>query len=350
MMTATSMLPSGKFAGACRNRNTAPTATFMPSVFMISASINETSRTSPVALRRNTPVVPPFPIVTAVLMTLLSSLLPLSGAHQMNDTVLTMKAFDGEAEAIRSIDHARKLDGAVRLVVGRAFDLEGGCAGDQPEQLRLLLAANHLDGAGCPGGHNAVERLHRPIEGAIRQVRLQDFAKRLGGEVGIEQRGGLAVHRCQPADEQELALPGVERLADHRVCGDQSPEPNVDVRLDAFGAHALGEAREDRDLLIDLRLLDEGPAAARPVQVALFDEVEDGLANRGQADPELIGVLALAQQFLTLAELAPLDPAQQVRPELRMERNRRRATDNRLMVPHQRPLAHAHGLSAFLAD
>src|SRR2546422_10528893 len=189
MMTATSMLPSGKFAGACRNRKTAPTATFIPSVFMISASINETSRTSPVALRRNTPVVPPFPIETAVLMALLASLLPLSGADQMNDTVLVMKAFDGEAEAIRSIDHARKLDRVVRFVVGRALDLEGGRARDQPEQLRLLLATNHLDGAGCPGGNDAVERLHRPIEGPIRQVRMQDFGKRLRGKIGIEERG-----------------------------------------------------------------------------------------------------------------------------------------------------------------
>src|SRR3989454_4539055 len=301
MMTATSMLPSGKFAGACRNRKTAPTATFIPSVFMISASINETSRTSPVALRRNTPVVPPFPIETAVLMTLLSSLLPLSGAHQMNDTVLTMKAFDGEAEAIRSIDHARKLDRAVRLVVGRAFDLEGGRARDQPEQLRLLLAANHLDRAGCPSRHDAVERLHRSIEGAIRQVGLQEFGERLGGEVGIEQRGGLAGHQCQPTDEQNLPLACAERLADHRIHRNQSAEPDPDVRLDALGAHALCEAREDRDLFLDLRLLDEGPAATRPMQVALFNKVENCLPDRRQADPKLIRVHALAHQFLALA-------------------------------------------------
>src|SRR2546422_7632908 len=170
MMTATSMLPSGKFAGACRNRKTAPTATFIPSVFMISASINETSRTSPVALRRKTPVVPPLPIDTAVLIPLPSSLLPLSGADQMKDTVLAMKALDREAEAIRSIDNARKFDRTVSSVEGRSLDLEGGCARRQAEQLRLTLAANHLDGAHRSGGHDAIERLHRPIERTVSQV------------------------------------------------------------------------------------------------------------------------------------------------------------------------------------
>src|SRR3989442_13749165 len=122
MMTATSMLPSGKFAGACRNRKTAPTATFIPSVFMISASINETSRTSPEALRRKTPVVPPLPIDTDVLIPL-PSLLPLSGADQMKDTVLTMKTLDSEAESIHPIDHARKFDRTDGTVEGHYFDL-----------------------------------------------------------------------------------------------------------------------------------------------------------------------------------------------------------------------------------
>src|ERR1700730_3130453 len=159
MMTATSMLPSGKLAGACRNRKTAPTATFMPSVFMIRASISETSRTSPVALRRNTPVVPPFPTETAVLMPLpLLVAPPLSGADQMNDAVLAMKALNREAEAIRSIDHTRKLDRPVGRVVRRALDLEGGRPWDHAEQLGLVLAANDLDGARGPGGYGPGER------------------------------------------------------------------------------------------------------------------------------------------------------------------------------------------------
>ena len=49
--TDSTMLPPGKMAGACSSRKTDPTATFMPSVFMISASHIDTSRTRPVALR-----------------------------------------------------------------------------------------------------------------------------------------------------------------------------------------------------------------------------------------------------------------------------------------------------------
>src|SRR5713101_4405518 len=177
MTTATSMLPFGKFAGAWRNRKTAPTATFILSVFMIRASINETSRTSPVALRRKTPVVPPLPVETAVLIPLPSSLLPLSGADQMNDAVLAMKTLDREAEAVRSIDHARKLDGTIGRVVGRAFDLKGGRAGNQAEQLGLLLAANHLDGAGGPGGYDPVELFHRLVEGSLGKVGLENFGE-----------------------------------------------------------------------------------------------------------------------------------------------------------------------------
>src|SRR4029077_3430892 len=85
---------------------------------------------------------------------------PLSGADQMNDLVLAMKTLDREAKTIRSIDHARKLNRPVGRVVGRAFDLEGGRARNEAEQLRVLLAADHLDGAGGSGGDDAIELFH----------------------------------------------------------------------------------------------------------------------------------------------------------------------------------------------
>src|SRR3989440_2281004 len=253
MMTATSMLPSGKFAGAWRNRKTAPTATFIPSVFMINASISETSRTRPVALRRKTPVVPPLLIDAAVLIPL-PSFAPLSGADQMKDTVLAMKTLDGEAETIRSIDHTRKFERTIGRVVRRALHLEGGRARDQAEQLCLFLAANDLDGAGRPSGDDAVEHLHRPIERVLGQLGVHDLGKSLRGEIGVEQGNGFAFHRRQPADQEELPLRRTQRVPDRRVGGDQTSEPDVDARVEPFGTHALGEARKDRDLLIDLRL------------------------------------------------------------------------------------------------
>src|SRR5260370_22596317 len=92
---------------------------------------------------------------------------PLSGADQMNDAVLAMKTLDREAEAIRSIDHARKLDGTIGRVVGRAFDLECGRAGNQAKQLGLLLAADNLDRAGGSGWYDPIELLHRLVEGSL---------------------------------------------------------------------------------------------------------------------------------------------------------------------------------------
>src|SRR6202022_4974135 len=84
---------------------------------------------------------------------------PLSGADQMNDLVLAMKTLDREAEAIRSLDDARKLDGTIGRVVGGAFDLECGRAGNQAEQLGVLLAADHLDGAWASGGCDPIDPL-----------------------------------------------------------------------------------------------------------------------------------------------------------------------------------------------
>src|SRR5438552_2133721 len=105
-----------------------------------------------------------------------------------------------------------------------------------------------------------------------------------------------------------------------------------------FGAQALGETRENRNLLIDLRLVDERPPAACPIEVSLFDQVEDRLANRRQAHAQPISVLTLARELLPLAQVAALDPAQQVSPELRVDRDSRRPTNNCQFVPHQRPL------------
>ena len=56
-------------------------------------------------------------------------------------------------------------------------DLQGGRAGDQAEQLSLVLAANDLDRAGCSGGYNAVKIFHRLVEGSLAQVSLQNFGE-----------------------------------------------------------------------------------------------------------------------------------------------------------------------------
>src|SRR5438105_5365429 len=213
----------------------------------------------------------------------------------MKDTVLAMKTLDGEAEAIRSIDHARKLNRAVVRIEGRALDLKGRSARGETEQLRVLLATNHLDGADGPSGHDAIKRLHREIEGTFEQLGLRELGKALWRKVGIEQRDGLAVDRRQPADQEQLSFARLQCPGDRPVGHDQPSVADMDNRFQALGAHALGEARENGDLLVDLRLLDKGPTPARPMEVALFGEVEDGLADGGQTDAQLIGVFALAR-------------------------------------------------------
>src|SRR5947209_19543331 len=97
----------------------------------------------------------------------------------MKDTVLAMKTLDGEAEAIRPIDHPRKLNRAVVRIEGCALDLKGRSARGETEQLRVLLATNHLDGADSPSGHDAIKRLHREIAGTFKQLRLGELENAL---------------------------------------------------------------------------------------------------------------------------------------------------------------------------
>src|SRR2546427_12766295 len=126
--------------------------------------------------------------------------------------------------------------------------------------------------------------------------------------------------RGPPANKDELPLPRLQRLGNHRIGGDQPTKPDLDVRVEAFGAHALGEGGEDGDLLVELRLLDERPAATGSMEVALVDEVQEGLADGGQTDAELIAVLTLAGQLLGLAKLAAREPAQEGGRKLGVDR------------------------------
>src|SRR5207237_5972597 len=152
----------------------------------------------------------------------------------MKDTVLAMKTLDGEAEAIRPIDHPRKLNRAVVRIEGCALDLKGRSARGETEQLRVLLATNHLDGANRPSGHDAIERLHREIEGTFEQLGLRELGKALWRKVRIEQRDGLAVDRRQPADQEQLSFPRLQCPGDRPVGHHQPSVADVDIRLQAL--------------------------------------------------------------------------------------------------------------------
>jgi hypothetical protein len=104
------------------------------------------------------------------------------------------------------------------------------------------------------------------------------------------------------------------------------------LRLEALRAEAAGEAREDRDLLLEPRAAHEGAAAALAHEVAFLDEVEDRLAHRREADPELLGESTLALQPRAGREPAALDAVEQQVADLHVQRKRRAAADRRL--PH----------------
>src|SRR5213079_957570 len=107
--TDSTMLPPGKMAGACRSRKTDPTATFMPSVFMMSASHIDTSRTRPVALRVK-----------------LKSCAPVAdaGADVMPELAAHAVALQREPEPVGPVQHARHLGRAVILIERGALDPE----------------------------------------------------------------------------------------------------------------------------------------------------------------------------------------------------------------------------------
>src|SRR5579864_4980586 len=123
MTTASTMLPPGKIAGACWSSRTDPTATFMPSVFMIRASHMDTSRTRPVALRvKLESCGAPVALAGIDVMRSLPDVLELTA-----DAV----ALQREGEPVSPVQHARHLGRAVVMVEGRALDLERGGAGRQ---------------------------------------------------------------------------------------------------------------------------------------------------------------------------------------------------------------------------
>src|SRR5579864_8356672 len=154
MTTASTMLPPGKIAGACCSSRTEPTATFIPSVFMIRASHIDTSRTRPVALR----------------VKLESCGAPVTGAgvdvmRSLPDVLeLTADAvaLQREGEPVSPVQHARHFRRAVVLVKGRALDLERGGARRQLQQRRLVVPElDDLDGGQRPAHLHAVEPLER---------------------------------------------------------------------------------------------------------------------------------------------------------------------------------------------
>src|SRR4051812_31758763 len=113
-ITASRMLPPGKAVCACRNRNTPPTATFIPKVFMMKASKKDTSRISPVELRTKTPACSSDGDVGSRLAAVIGGAFLSHGAggarrfvvaavHHVLDVVVLAVALDLESEPVRPV-------------------------------------------------------------------------------------------------------------------------------------------------------------------------------------------------------------------------------------------------------
>src|SRR5579859_686463 len=122
MMTASSIFPCGKNTGACKNKKTAPTAIFMPKVFMMKASSSDTSRISPVALRRN--ILPELPSTAEVALFMAVCLLCIRRADQVQHPLIPPVAFNGETETVGSIEYPGKFYKLACHVIGFSLHLQ----------------------------------------------------------------------------------------------------------------------------------------------------------------------------------------------------------------------------------
>src|SRR5260370_12029539 len=180
MMTARSILPPGKSAGACSNKKTPPTATFMPSVFITKASNNDTSLTRPVAFLRKIPRPSCIGRLEVSAIMTRPPLAPESVSevtHEVHPATSAPMAFQSESESIRSVDDPGKLNRAVARIERHALHQQGLRACGDPEQFRLRrVAAGDLDDALGPRqvdpvglGKDGVQRL--PLALGTDQIR-----------------------------------------------------------------------------------------------------------------------------------------------------------------------------------
>ena len=76
-------------------------------------------------------------------------------------------------------------------------------------------------------------------------------------------------------------------------------------------------------MLHERRLVQKRAFPSHAEEEALLDEIEDGLSNRSDRDPEACREVALGRQSLARADLTPLDHLDQHVPELVVQRDRR---------------------------
>jgi hypothetical protein len=147
------------------------------------------------------------------------------------------------------------------------------------------------------------------------------------GEAGRVQPGGEQGERAvgdggQPVQPEQPPGFAVERVPDLRWRGHDRRAGHRERGFQALAAQRIGEAAEQADLLDDLVVADEGALAPDPDQVSQAHQVEQGLADRGEADAEVLGVLPFVRELLPRPQAAAVDLVLQQLTELVVQRNR----------------------------
>ena len=267
MITASTRLPPGKIAGACWSSSTEPTATFMPSVFMMRASHMDTSRTRPVALRvKLESCGAPVARAGVDVMRITSwararpgpGLTGTMGHRRRADDVLELTAdavaLQREGEPVSPVQHARHLGRAVVLVEGRALDLERGGARRQLQQRRLVVPElDDLDGGQRPAHLHAVAGARGwRTAGPWRSPARPRSGNRAGSSQAVSRASGPSATEATRSSRNSRRGLAVERVADLRRRRQARRAGHRERGFQALAAQRIGEAAEQADLLDDL--------------------------------------------------------------------------------------------------
>src|SRR5258707_2546703 len=302
MPMASSMFPPGKSPGACSSMKIAPSATFMPRVFMIRASHLETSRTRPVAFRTNSCPPPAKSEGRETSLAMCSSCAipaaPGTATGYCLDDRDRSPAFDREPEPLGPVEHVRVLNRVIPLVPGDTDDSEHRRARRQPEQLSMLERGpvDLHEVVGC-GHFHAVDPAQRLVKRSGAQILVTDTAGVPRRQPRRQQRERLRVDAGKSPQAPGIVTAQGERGIDDMRRPDDITAQHLDVDIEALAAHRLVEAAEDLDLLDQLAVADEAAPAPNALDVALSREVSHGLPDRGQADAQRLGEFSFPGQL-----------------------------------------------------
>src|SRR6266550_3651607 len=226
------------------------------------------------------------------------------GTDDMPELAAHAVALQREPEPVSPVQHARYLGRAVILIERGALDPERRGSRGQLQQVRfVVLDLDDLDRAQRAAHLHAVQALQGRVERNLREVLCREAGE--AGKVQPEQPPWPSAEDLTDLGRRRLGL-----RAGHGERGGQ-----------ALAAQRVGEAPEQVDLLDDLVVADERALAPDPQQVSLAHQLEQGLADRREADPEVLRVLALVRDLLARTQGAALDLVLQHVPELVMQRH-----------------------------